>query len=212
MLHLLLHPCWVIYNRLPRMSALLAFPLILTHKESTLSLPALSSTTLMRSLTQSHLTASPSLPIPSEELIAISCSTSAVRVILLCFTDGNYFIAFLLHNSFYSLLFVAHAVHTGVDALQLRYWSHPQIQHAASRLISSKPGNWPCSCSHSPGCCWPSLQIGYATGSFSACCQKQLCFFSAELLNSHTQSFASVLHGFCKVLVSPFLSLSGIPE
>jgi len=154
------------------MSALLAFPLILTHKESTLLLPALSSTTLTLPDMQSHPTAYASSPIPSEELIAINCSTSAMRVIPLCFINSNYFLAFLLHNSFLHLLFVAHAAHTGADALQLGYWSHPQPHHAASRLISSKPGNWPCSCFYSRGCCWPSLQPGYATGSCSTCCEK----------------------------------------
>jgi len=34
------------------------------------------------------------------------------------------------------------------------------------------------------------------------------CFFSAELLNSHIQNFASVFCEFFKVPVSPFLSLS----
>ncbi|GAB0181751.1 CUB and sushi domain-containing protein 3 [Grus japonensis] len=70
---------------------------------------------------QGYPIASPSLPIPSEEFIAIHCSTPVVRVIPPCFCDGNYIIVFPLHNGFQLLLFVAHAVCIGVDALQLGY-------------------------------------------------------------------------------------------
>ncbi|KAK4832461.1 hypothetical protein QYF61_023508 [Mycteria americana] len=64
-------------------------------------------------------TASPSLPIPPEEFIAIHHCTPVVRVIPPYFHDGNHIIVFLVYNGFQLLLFVAHAACIGVEALQL---------------------------------------------------------------------------------------------
>ena len=75
---------------------------------------------------QSHPTISPSLPIPSEELIAIRHSIPVMRVVPPFFCDGEQVIAVLLHNGFQLLLFVARATCIGVGALELGYRSHSQ--------------------------------------------------------------------------------------
>ena len=67
-----------------RISVLLALPLILIHRDSTLSFPAPSTTTAQHSPAESHTATPTSLPVPSEEHIVIHCSTPAVAVISPC--------------------------------------------------------------------------------------------------------------------------------
>jgi len=99
---------------------LLALSLILTHRDSTLSFPALNSTTSKHSLTKTTSTASkhslreprhyPSfLAFLSNELVAIHCSTPDMEAIPSCFSNGNSVILYSPHSGFQLLLFVAHA-------------------------------------------------------------------------------------------------------
>ena len=74
--------------------------------------------------TQGCPIASHSLPIPSEEFIAIHCSPPVAWVMSPGFCDCKHITVFQLQNSFQLLLFFAHAVCIGVDALHLGYWPH----------------------------------------------------------------------------------------
>ena len=68
---------------------------------------------------QSYPTTSPSLSALSEDFVATHCSTPPMQVVLPCFRDCSCVIDLPLHSGFQVLLFVAHAVCSGVDALQL---------------------------------------------------------------------------------------------
>jgi len=59
------------------------------------------------------------------------------------FSDGDQVIALLLYNGFQLLLFIAHAMCIGVDALEMSCRSHPQSWHAMPGLISSELGDVP---------------------------------------------------------------------
>lgn len=132
-------------------SALLDFPLILTRKHLTTMTVVMTTMTIIKFYiiktlpnTQFHSTNSPSLPICSEDLIVIDCSTPVTRIISPCFCNRNFVIAVMLHDGFYFLLFVAHATYIGMQAL-LIYFPLFLLQGAAAVhllqiLCKSPPG------------------------------------------------------------------------
>lgn len=101
------------------------FFLILTQKHSTIS--SLCSSSILPKVSPIYQTptTSASLPAPSEEQLAIHCTTPVMWVISPSFCDGDYVIILLL-----LLLFVSHTLCINVHALQLGWWFYPWLWHA----------------------------------------------------------------------------------
>lgn len=85
-------------------------------------------------LNKENDTTTPSLFLPSEDVIDTHCSTLLMGAIQPCSVT-----VCLSHDGFQILLLVAHAVCTSVDAIQLSYLPHLQPCHYSPCLLPDKP-------------------------------------------------------------------------
>jgi len=135
MLYLPLHPGWVVCSSFVVLSPdpyPLRLDLIITSVELYKIKPLPN--------TQSNLTTSPFFPIPSEDLIAIHCSSPVVRVIPPYFSGDDYVSFPAVQGLLTPPVYWPCCVHCCRRSSAWLWISSPTLHAVCSKFICSKPG------------------------------------------------------------------------